>query len=63
MYPDSNMDFAQPVESTDKRPLCLICEMPVSPLTALTAEHDGRTWYFCGQWCHQRFLAAPDRYS
>ena len=27
-----------------------------------TAEHAGRTWYFCCGGCRERFLAAPERY-
>ncbi len=28
-----------------------------------TAEHDGRTWYFCCGGCRERFLAAPAHYA
>jgi Cu+-exporting ATPase len=28
-----------------------------------TAEAGGRTWYFCGEGCRGRFLAAPDRFA
>jgi Cu+-exporting ATPase len=28
-----------------------------------TAEHAGRTWYFCCGGCRERFLASPERYA
>ena len=41
-----------------------ICGMTVTIATARhTAEHGGRTWYFCCGGCRERFLASPDRYS
>jgi xanthine dehydrogenase accessory factor len=41
-----------------------ICGMTVEVATARhTAEHAGRTWYFCCGGCRQRFLAEPERYA
>jgi xanthine dehydrogenase accessory factor len=41
-----------------------ICGMTVTIANAShTAEHGGRTWYFCCGGCRERFLAAPDQYS
>lgn len=41
-----------------------ICGMTVEIATARhTAEHAGRTWYFCCGGCRQRFLAEPERYA
>ncbi len=34
-----------------------ICGMTVDKATALTAERDGRTFYFCSEHCRQTFLA------
>ena len=31
--------------------------------SALALEIDGRTWYFCGEWCRDRFAAAPERFA
>jgi Cu+-exporting ATPase len=28
-----------------------------------TAEHAGRTWYFCCGGCRERFLASPEKYA
>lgn len=41
-----------------------ICGMTVMIANARhTAEHDGRTWYFCCGGCRERFLAAPAQYA
>lgn len=41
-----------------------ICGMTVEVATARhTAEHAGRTYYFCCGGCRQRFLAEPERYA
>lgn len=36
-----------------------ICGMTVNPVTALQAERDGKTSYFCSEGCKQKFLSAP----
>ena len=36
-----------------------ICGMTVSEATALHAERDGKTFYFCGDPCRYKFLNAP----
>ncbi len=36
-----------------------ICGMTVDEATALHAERDGKTAYFCGEHCRQKFLSAP----
>ena len=36
-----------------------ICGMTVNPATALHVERDGKTSYFCGEGCKQKFLATP----
>jgi xanthine dehydrogenase accessory factor len=41
-----------------------VCGMTVAAVPAsLSAEHAGRTWYFCAAGCRAAFLAAPDRYG
>lgn len=37
-----------------------ICGMTVDTSTALHAERDGETFYFCGEHCREKFLSAPD---
>ena len=36
-----------------------ICGMTVDEATALHAERDGKTFYFCGNHCREKFLTAP----
>ena len=36
-----------------------ICGMTVDEATALHAERDGKTFYFCGDHCRQKFLSGP----
>jgi Cu+-exporting ATPase len=43
-----------------------VCGMQVEPAQAeakgLTAEHDGRTYWFCGRGCMLDFKEDPQRY-
>ncbi|MGA2555358.1 MAG: YHS domain-containing protein, partial [Verrucomicrobiota bacterium] len=34
-----------------------VCGMQVDEATALRAERDGQTWFFCCDHCRQKFLA------
>jgi YHS domain-containing protein len=36
-----------------------ICGMQVDEASALRAERDGQTWFFCCDHCRQKFLASP----
>ncbi len=36
-----------------------ICGMTVAPATALHAERDGKTSYFCSAHCLQKFMSIP----
>ncbi len=36
-----------------------ICGMTVNEATALQAERDGKTFYFCSDQCRQKFLPPP----
>lgn len=36
-----------------------ICGMTVDKATAIHAERDGKTFYFCGDHCRQKFLSTP----
>jgi Cu+-exporting ATPase len=36
-----------------------ICGMTVDTATALHAERDGKTFYFCGEHCREKFLSTP----
>lgn len=37
-----------------------ICGMTVDEATAIHADRDGKTFYFCGEGCRRKFLATPD---
>ena len=37
-----------------------ICGMTVEAATALHAERNGKTFYFCSDHCRTTFLSAPD---
>jgi Cu+-exporting ATPase len=40
-----------------------VCGMSVDPATAAaTADHAGRTYYFCSAGCRDKFVAQPQRY-
>jgi len=43
-------------KTTTKDP---ICGMTVNNATAIHAERDGKTFYFCGENCRQKFLSTP----
>jgi P-type Cu+ transporter len=36
-----------------------ICGMTVNETTAINAERDGKTFYFCSEHCRQTFLSRP----
>ncbi len=36
-----------------------ICGMSVDESSALSAERDGQTFYFCSDHCRQKFMSAP----
>jgi P-type Cu+ transporter len=41
-----------------------VCGMTIDPADAVaSAEHQGKTYYFCSQACHQQFVAAPERFA
>jgi uncharacterized protein len=39
-----------------------VCGMKVDRAKAVTAEHDGHTYYFCSEHCRARFEADPEAY-
>lgn len=59
--PTVNAEFAAVPEAPPGRELDPICEYAVDPATAISAVWAGRTFYFCGEWCRDLFLKAPDR--
>jgi len=45
-----------PTQTVTKDP---ICGMTVDPATAIHAQRDGETFYFCSEPCQQKFLTMP----
>ncbi len=43
-------------KTTTKDP---ICGMTVDKATAIHADRDGDTFYFCSEHCRQKFVSAP----
>ena len=47
----------------DKRQVTdLVCGMTIDPNGALSADHDGDTYYFCSEHCQHEFKADPGKY-
>jgi YHS domain-containing protein len=41
-----------------------VCGMEIdSAAAAASEEYEGKTYYFCSEACHQRFVAAPEQYA
>ncbi len=41
-----------------------VCGMDIDPTTAAASmEHKGKTYYFCSQACHEKFMDDPKRYA
>jgi YHS domain-containing protein len=40
-----------------------VCGMKVDRSKALTAEHAGRTYFFCSEHCRSQFQTDPDGYT
>lgn len=59
MNPDSNQIYAQERVSTDKHPLCAVCQMEVDPAKAPKSVYKGKTYYFCSPDDKKQFDATP----
>lgn len=46
-----------PITATDP-----VCDMQVNTATAITVEHDGRTYFFCEPACADTFRDDPERW-
>ncbi len=40
-----------------------VCGMQIDPDTALNAEHQGQSFFFCSAHCRDRFLADPEQFT
>ena len=42
----------------------VVCEMDIDPNTAaFQMEYQGKTYYFCSNDCHVKFMAEPQKYA
>lgn len=42
----------------------VVCGMDIDPENAAaTAEHEGQTYWFCSQPCHDKFVEDPGAYT
>lgn len=62
MHPASNAEFAKKPVGTAEHPVCPVCEGVLSKKTGLREVYRGRTYYFCGEWCRDHFVATPERF-
>lgn len=60
--PDSNNVYAKAPISTEKHPLCPVCEMEVDIATAPRSVYKGKTYYFCTRQHKEVFDATPDKF-
>src|SRR3569623_35336 len=56
------MDHSQHQHTAGDRVRDPVCGMMVDPATAVSAEHDGKTYHFCCDGCRTSFVANPDKY-
>jgi Cu+-exporting ATPase len=41
-----------------------VCGMQIdSAAAAASEEYEGKTYYFCSEACHQRFVATPEQFA
>lgn len=59
--PSVNAAFAAVPVAPPAREIDPICEYAVDPAEAVVTTWDGRDYFFCGEWCRDLFLKAPDR--
>lgn len=63
MFPNSNAEFAKKAVGTRARPICPVCESPLTLSKAVIWEDQGKTWRFCSEWCRDQFKANPKLFS
>jgi transcriptional regulator GlxA family with amidase domain len=60
--PDANMAYAKRRRSTDRHPLCPVCDMDAAKTAALASTYRGRTYYFCMAEHKALFDGSPARF-
>jgi YHS domain-containing protein len=56
---DINPEKNMTVDASTSEAKDPICGMTVDEATALHAERDGKTFYFCSEHCRDKFLSMP----
>jgi P-type Cu+ transporter len=57
--PERRREESQTATVTDP-----VCGMQIDPATAAASkEYEGKSYYFCSESCHQRFVARPDQFA
>ena len=56
------MSIADAAQEVAAMPTDPVCGMQVKEEAALTADYDGRTFYFDSDDCREEFLETPDDY-
>jgi transcriptional regulator GlxA family with amidase domain len=59
LNPASNSAYAKRRQSTDRHPLCVVCDMEVAKASARSSVYRGRTYYFCMDEHKRMFDANP----
>lgn len=62
MDPASNSVYAQRPRSTDRHPLCAVCDMEVTKTATLSSVYRGKTYYFCMAAHKSAFDAGPAKF-
>jgi transcriptional regulator GlxA family with amidase domain len=62
LNPASNAAYAKRRRSTDRHPLCVVCDMEVAKASARSSVYRGRTYYFCMDAHKNIFDANPARF-
>lgn len=60
--PGVNAVFADVPVAPPGRRIDPVCEYAVDPAEAIAVTHDGLEYSFCGEWCRDLFVSAPDRF-
>ena len=56
---DNNQEMTAAMKEMTSMTKDPICGMTVDEASALDAERDGKTFYYCSHDCRQKFLSAP----
>jgi putative intracellular protease/amidase/YHS domain-containing protein len=61
LNPNSNAEFAGPIQQSANHPLCAICGMDID--RSLSSTYKGKTYYFCVKEHKQIFDGSPEKFA